>query len=113
MDIAPELKAAIQRDFGRYVAADKTIQRALEKAESGKADYRTAYTYATALGTCLSRAFSANLSDDVLPDGHMYYNIAERAVEPFLTAVEDMVAAYCDMVQTDINEKAGIGLKPV
>ena len=113
MDIAPELKAAIQRDFERYVAADTDIKRALEKLENGTADYVTAYRYANALSACLSRALNGNISGDTMPDGRLYYNIADRAVRPFLEALEEDIAAYCNNVQVLLNEKAGLGIKAV
>lgn len=112
-DIAPELKAAIERDYTRLVEDNTDVKKALEKLETGRADYVTAYRYANALSNCLTTALNANISGDKLPDGRLYYNIADRAVRPFLEALEEQIAEYCDRVQVLLNEQAGLGIKAV
>ena len=112
-DIAPELFEKIRKDYEANISNSKKIQAALKKADQGKADYITAYDYAKALADCLSKALNANISEDILPNGRMYYNIAERVVNPLLTALEDETAAYCDRVQKTLNDNAGIGMNPV
>lgn len=112
-DIAPGLKAAIERDYTRLVEDNTDVKKALEKLENGRADYVTAYRYANALSACLTTALNANISSDKLPDGRLYYNIADRAVRPFLELLEEQIAEYCDRVQVALNEKAGLGIKAV
>ena len=112
-DIAPELYEAIKDDFERLYKTDPTIKRILKKIDAGDADYEDAYYYSSAVGKCASKAFSLNLSDDVLPDGKMYYNIAERTVRPILEAMENIIRENTDRIQNSLNEKAGLGLKAV
>ena len=83
----------------------------LEKVKKGNAAYEDVYDYAGELGRCLESAFSHNISDDVLPDSMMYYNIAKRIIEPMLKKSHDDIAAQCSAVQHSLNKKAGIGLK--
>lgn len=112
-DVAPGLYKAILADFNRYVDRNTTIQRVLKRVEKKTATYIDAYSYATALGGCLSRAFRKNLTEEALPDGKLYYNIAERTVRPMLELVREMVAGVSDEIQNALNEKAGLGLKSV
>lgn len=113
MDIAPELLEEVQKEFDKRIAEDPDIIRAMRKLDKGQADYITAYDYATALGICLAEACEKVITEDRLPDGRMYYNIANRVVRPLLEQVDAMAKEYADAVQLLLNEKAGIGLKPV
>lgn len=112
-DIAPELYENIKTDFEAFAKSDRTVRKVRFKADKGTANYRDAYDYAVALGACLSRAFRRNIKADELPDGRMYYNIAERTVRPMLEQLEDMVADLTAKVQEGLNTKAGLGLKSV
>lgn len=112
-DIAPELYDAIKADFERYYQNDRTIKRILKKIDAGEADYEDAYYYSSAVGKCVSRAFLANFSDETLPDGKMYYNIAQRTVRPILEAMENIIRENTNRIQDSVNERAGLGLKHV
>lgn len=112
-DIAPELYEAIKNDFERFYENDRTIQRILKKIDNGEADYEDAYYYSSAVGKCASRAFSANISEETLPDGKMYYNIAQRTVRPILESMENIIRENTNRIQDSLNERAGLGLKHV
>lgn len=112
MDIAPELYDRVHKAFKRYVADDRRVKKVLDKVEKGTADYEDAYTYATAVGECLSRAFSL-IEESELPDGRMFYNIAQRVIRPLLEEADYITAEISDRIQKTLNEKAGIGLNPV
>lgn len=113
-DIAPELYEAIMARFEYYKKNNHVIERCEKRLANGTATYGTdAYKYANALGACLSDAFADVITEDKLPDGHMYYNIAERTVRPALEYVGMMAGEYANGVQAILNEQYGIGLKPV
>ena len=83
-DIAPALLDAIRQDFERNLGGRQRAVQLLEKIQAGGANYADAGDYAEEVGAALADAFRANLSSDVLPDGRMYYNIADRVVRPLL-----------------------------
>ena len=111
-DIAPAIYEKVNKRFEYYISRDDAIKKATKKLEDGTATFQDAYYYAQAVGNCLSDAFSL-ISEEELPDGKMYYNIAQRTVEPMLSALEDKAAAYCNAVQEKLNHDAGLGLKAV
>ena len=100
-DIAPELLEAIQKDF-------LTI---LGDAAVGQQTYIGAAEYADKVGEALAEAFRRNLSSDILPDGKMYWNIADRVVRPMLEEDHRLVAEAAAAVQQALNEAAGIRIK--
>ena len=110
-DIAPKLLKAIQVDFQKDFDKSAVISSLYKKVRDGTATYKEVNEFAIEIGDILARAFANNLSSDVLPDGKMYFNIAERILEPTLTNNYDLVVDVAKQVQTDINKKAGIGIK--
>ncbi|MDD4368551.1 MAG: hypothetical protein PHP39_06380 [Oscillospiraceae bacterium] len=62
------------------------------------------------LSVALAAAYKANISPEALPDGKMYYNIAQRILQPTLGNNHEMISAAAAQIQTDLNQTAGIGL---
>jgi hypothetical protein len=67
----------------------------------------------TLVGQALSFAFQEHLSSEVLPDGKMYWNIADRVIRPLLEEDYQLVSTATQLVQQALNKAAGIGLKAV
>lgn len=112
-DIAPALYDKIKADFDSRVSGDAEIQRILKRIEEGTATARDTQYYAIRIGKHAADAFKENISSEVLPDGKMYYNIAERTVVPQLMENYEMVEGVAEAVQQQLNAEAGIGLNPV
>lgn len=110
-DIAPKLLKAIQIDFQKNFDKSAIISNLYKKVRDGTATYQEVNEFAIETGDILAKAFANNLSSEILPDGKMYFNIAERILEPTLTNNYDLVVDVVKQVQTDINKKAGIGIK--
>lgn len=111
-DVAPAIYEKVNKRFEYLLSRDDKIKRSLKRLEEGTATFEDAYYYAQNIGYCLADAFSL-ISDDDLPDGRMYYNIAEKAVKPFLERSAGMCEDYSAKVVKLLNEKAGLGLNPV
>lgn len=111
-DLAPALLEALQADFESRVIKNKKLQALLKQIEQGEATYIQAEEAAYEIGTALSQSFGSCLSSSVLPDGKMYFNIAQRVVGPMLEEDHRLIAKAAEQVQASLNQKAGIGLKP-
>ena len=72
---------------------------------------QTAGEYAEEVGRALSEAFQSNLSGDTLPDGRMYWNLADRVIRPLQEEDHALVSEAARQVQQQLNEAAGIGIK--
>lgn len=110
-DIAPKLLEALRKDFDSNMDQNAELHKLLERINSGKGNYEDAGNYAYEVGNSLASSFEKNLSSAVLPDGKMYYNIAERTIKPMLEADHKIVNDVSMTVQTYLNQKAGIGIK--
>lgn len=112
-DIAPALLEQIQQSFQERAECSGVLKSILAKIENGSASYEDVHRYAIEAGELLAAAFREHLSSDVLPDGRMYFNIAQRVVAEPLTHNYELVSDVAVQVQEQLNRAAGLGLKAV
>ena len=110
-DIAPQLLEQLKKRFSESIAANPKIRALYKRIEAGEATYTDAEEYAYLIGQALSHTFGNYLSSDILPDGRMYFNIAERVIRPLLEEDHAIISEAAAMVQTFLNQQAGLGLK--
>lgn len=106
-DIAPELLEKVQERFEAETAGLR------EEIKSGVKSYEEAYDYAIKVGEALSRSFGVNITPEVLPDGMMYYNIADKVVRPMLMTEYNLTSEAAVSAQRSVNKAAGIGIRPL
>ena len=106
-DIVPKLLDDLKKEFLKKYKANKKIPKLLEDK-----NHANAYLYAQEVGEILAEVFESKLSASILPDGKMYFNIAERILNETLGNNHKLVTEYAVELQTALNKEAGIGLKP-
>lgn len=111
-DIVPELLNKVQKDFAKNFRTPE-VDKLEELLSAKKATYEHAHDYALKNGYALSDALQKNISSNVLPDGKMYYNIADRILNETLGDNYTRVVQYSEDVQKILNEQIGIGVKPI
>lgn len=112
-DIVPELLEQTQKDLDKNIKKDSRINILKKKIEAGKGDYTDVHEYATRRGKALSKALQSNLKEDNLPEGTIYFNIADRIVTPLLESAYQDVLDISATMQEKLNKKSGIGIKPI
>lgn len=112
-DITPELYKKIQDAFDELRLADKAAEDLRSRIQQGSATYKEAYKYASRCGELLSEVLKQQLTEDVLPNGTLYYNIAERTLGTALYYNSQLISEACEQVQNAINQAAGVNLKAV
>jgi len=112
-DIVPELLEAIERDFNTAISKSEKLKNIRLMIENGTATYQQANDYAIEVGEILADVFKVHIKSDVLPDGYMYYNIAERILTPTLSNNHIIVAKVSAEIQEQLNKSVGLGLKGV
>lgn len=112
-DITPSLLKVIQTDFQSKFDKSSVISSLYAKVRDGTATYVEANEFAIETGNILAQAFQNNLSSNVLPDGRMYYNIAQRILEPTMINNYELITEVTNQVQTSLNKSAGIGIKAI
>lgn len=112
-DVVPELLAAIQAEYEKGIAGSRTLAGVRSRIERGSADYKDADKYADEVGRILTEACDDVLTEDALPDGILYYNIAVRVLEPVILKAYQEAAQVAAQVQDLLNQKAGIGIRAI
>ena len=110
-DVLPGILQEVQERFERDFGKSEIVRNAFAALKAKKATYKTANEFAIEIGDILSKALGASLSTDKLPDGKMYYNIAQRLLTDVLGRNHELVSGYASDVQKNLNDKAKIGLK--
>ena len=110
-DVLPGILQEVQERFERDFGKSEIVRNAFATLKAKKATYKTANEFAIEIGDILSKALGASLSADKLPDGKMYYNIAQRLLTDVLGQNHELVSGYASDVQKNLNDKAKIGLK--
>lgn len=109
-DIVPSLLKKIKSEFEGARLDSEVLKDLLSKLHHSKASYLDANQYAVEIGEILSKALGAYLTNETLPDGKMYYNIAQRVLTDVLGRNYELVSDYTEQVQKNLNSKAKIGL---
>lgn len=112
-DIAPELLARIEQEFSKQFKTDQFLAELAAKLEAGTATHTEAYEYAGKVGEILTDAYQHTISSASLPDGKLWYNIANRVITPTMNHNYDIIAQYVTDVQTNLNKAAGLGIKAI
>lgn len=113
VDIAPELITEIKRDFKIQKNANSLIRLLTAKFNNGQATYEDANNYAKELGNILAKIYKKKIASSRLPDGRLYYNMAERLLNETLTLNINLINSACESVQTSLNSILGVGIKAV
>lgn len=109
-DIVPSLLKKIKSEFEGARLDSEVLKDLLSKLHHNKASYLDANQYAIEIGEILSKALGASLTNETLPDGKMYYNIAQRVLTDVLGRNYELVSDYAEQVQKNLNSEARIGL---
>ena len=110
-DIALEIIEQIKSQFYAVINANSRLKNKLALVNNGSTSYTDALDYADEVGDALGHAIRTVVSKDTLPDGILYYNIAQKILDGIGSDAFDMGVSVAKTVQASINHSAGIGLK--
>lgn len=112
-DIVPALWEQIETTYKSKVKVDPLIKSLTKKVEAERASLKDVYTYASELSKHAVGTLAVCLSADNLPDGKLYWNIAERTIVPLYRLVHEDIVDMATKVTKAEDKKQGIGLKPI
>ena len=112
-DIVPELLDKIQRDFNTGLSKSSKIAAIRKAMDDGLATYADANEYAQEVGSILAQSFKKYITPETLPDGRMYFNIADRILNQTLGNNHELIATASAEIQAQLNTAANIGIKAI
>nr|DAL96349.1 MAG TPA: hypothetical protein [Caudoviricetes sp.] len=110
-DIVPSLLETIETQFDERWNNSQKIMELLRYSRGKKLTYIDVNEYAIEIGEILADVFGATITADILPDGRMYFNIADRVLNATLKKNHEFISNYAYTVQTVLNQEAGLKLK--
>lgn len=110
-DILPDLLATIEKEFDQRTYDSLKLKKALKALQDKKATYLDVNDFAVEVGEILADVFKLNVTTEILPDGRMYFNIADRLLNTTLSKNHELISGFAIDVQTELNRGAGIGIK--
>lgn len=111
-DIGAELLGKIRAEFQNSCKADKYIQSVLKKIEGGTAKMEEVALLSKQLGLRASQAIGTYVNAGALPDGKMYYNIADTILTGILKDNYDIINSAVAACQKALDNQAGINIRP-
>lgn len=110
-DIVPELLKLIENEFDKKTYNSKALKKSIKNLKGKKASYKDANEFAIEVGEILAEVLGKNITAEILPDGKMYYNIADRILNPTMNKNHELIAGYAADVQTGLNYNARLKIK--
>lgn len=110
-DIVPSLLESIQREFDERTFSSQKLKKAVQSLKNKKATYMDVNKFAIEVGEILADVLSAQITVNVLPDGKMYFNIADRLLNATMQKNYELISNFAVDVQTILNHSAGLRLK--
>lgn len=112
-DVVPELMKSIEKAFQIHTENDKTLARVTKRIRDGTATQEDGHIYAIRIGKDSSKALKDVLTEQNLPDGKLYYNIATRTVIPTLENNQALVNEAAAKIQKATDAKKKISLNTI
>lgn len=109
-DISSKLLELIITDI---ISNKSKLEKYQNLLKNNNASYKEADDYAVALGEITKAAFDNNVNSAVLPNGRMYYNIANSIIPKVLQSNFTDINKYCQEVQKLFNDNKGLTFNPV
>lgn len=110
-DVAPELLEKLNKTFGQKVAIDPKIRSYKKKLEAGKLTERDCALYIRKVVSIASASVTDVMKPKNLPDGKLYWNIAEAVIVPFLKGVIVQMNNIAVSTMKDSDKKQNINIK--
>lgn len=110
VDVAPALYSDIDKEFKAGVRADKKLNSLISKIGGGKANTKDVVAAATRIGNHASDALKAVLVVDRLPDGVLYWNIAEKTISPLMTNVHSAINNLALLQMRSVDKAASLNI---
>lgn len=109
-DIAPELYKKIEADFNAAVKSDSTIKTITAKLNKRPLTHNELTTISTRLGDHASAALKKTLVIENLPEGKLYWNIADRTIRPVMEQVYSLSNSVQMLSQRVADQAAGVNI---
>lgn len=113
-DIGQDILSSVRADFAKALD-DKSgrLGRLFRKIQDGSATMSDVSTFSVLIGQTVSSAVEKQITPDVLPDGTLYFNIAQTVLQGVLRDSHELINLAAQSVQERLDAQQGLHIKPV
>lgn len=112
IDIGTDLSEKINKELEKKIAGNTEVRKIYSKVKSKAGTQEDVIKLSQILGDLASNVLISNLTIDKLPNGKMYWNIAEKTIKPVMQSIHKIVNSVAGEVLSMERKKQGIGIKP-
>lgn len=110
-DIAPEMKDKLIKLFKQRVALDPQCKAYNRKLDDGGLTEMECTKYIKRIGEIASNVARGVVNQETLPDGTLYWNIAESVLVPFFQEVHEKVITTAEATWKKEDDEQNIHIK--
>lgn len=110
-DVTPGLLEELNKTFEQKMAIHPQIRAYKKKLEAEKLDEKSVALYIREMVSLAAASVASVLRPETLPDGKLYWNIAEGVLVPFLKDVVNRMGDIAVSAQKAADQKQNINIK--
>ena len=110
-DVTPGLLEELNKTFEQKLAIHPQIRAYKKKLEAEKLDEKSVALFIREMVSLAATSVASVLRPEKLPDGKLYWNIADGVLVPFLKDVVNQMSDIAVSAQKDADQKQNINIK--
>ncbi len=110
-DVTPGLLEELNKTFEQKLAIHPQIRAYKKKLEAEKLDEKSVALFIREMVSLAAASVASVLRPEKLPDGKLYWNIAEGVLVPFLEDVVSQMSNIAVSAQKTADQKQNINIK--
>lgn len=113
-DIGQDILKSVRADFAKALDDQNSkLGKLFKKIQDGSATMSDISTFSVLIGQTVSSAVEKRITPDVLPDGTLYFNIAQTVLQGVLKDSYELINLAAQSVQERLDSEYGLHIKPV
>ena len=113
-DIGQDILKSVRADFAKALDYQNSkLGKLFKKIQDGSATMSDISTFSVLIGQTVSSAVEKRITPDVLPDGTLYFNIAQTVLQGVLKDSYELINLAAQSVQERLDSEYGLHIKPV
>lgn len=113
-DVGQDILKSVRADFAKSLDDQNSkLGKLFKKIQDGKANMNDISTFSVLIGQTVSSSIEKQTSPETLPNGLLYYNIAQTVLQGVLKDSYELINLAAQSVQERLDSEQGIHIKPV
>ena len=113
-DIGQDILRSVKADFAKELDDQSgRLGRLFKKIQDGKASMSDISTFSVLIGQTVSSAVEKRVTPEALPNGTLYFNIAQTVLQGILKDSHELINLAASSVQERLDAQQGLHIKAV